>query len=383
MKIKITLLKIDQKVNHPIVRLTNNNPTIYSIYYYTILQLRKMLFLLCGGWNRIATANLTLKDKLNSACRLFGNKYDVLKYKSDLLASYILYGIDPEEYFLYDFPSLKHDERRCFLSDRERKFGCKKILNWNTYYELKEKDVFYKLTSQYFNREVCIVKKETDFKNFQEFIRKQPRFFAKPNNGTFGLEAEIINISDFDEEKDLFQYFISKNNTWVLEEIINQDPEMAVWNNSCVNTVRMTSFIRTDGKHVVLQPFIRTGRNGAIVDNAGAGGIFAVFDPETGIVITDGVDESGNRFKKHPNSDIVYRGWQIPYYKELKSLTEIVHRSLPKYHKYVGFDFALSTKGWLLVEGNWGQFLGQIAEQKGVRYQFEQLMGLPEDTCFE
>jgi hypothetical protein len=158
---------------------------------------------------------------------------------------------------------------------------------------------------------------------------------------------------------------------------------MAVWNNSCVNTVRMTSFICTDGKHVILQPFIRTGRNGAIVDNAGAGGIFAVFDPETGIVITDGVDESGNRFEKHPDSNIVYRGWQIPYYNELKTLTEIVHRSLPKYHKYVGFDFALSTKGWLLVEGNWGQFVGQIAEQKGVRYQFEKLMGLPEDTCFE
>ena len=102
MKVKITLLKIDQKINRPIVRFTNNKPTLFSIYYYTILQLRKLLFLLCGGWNRIATANLTLKEKLNSACRLFGNKYDVLKYKSDLLASYILYGIDPEEYFLYD-----------------------------------------------------------------------------------------------------------------------------------------------------------------------------------------------------------------------------------------------------------------------------------------
>ena len=39
--------------------------------------------------------------------------------------------------------------------------------------------------------------------------------------------------------------------------------------------------------------------------------------------------------------------------------------------RYVGFDFALTQEGWVLVEGNsLGQFVGQIAEQKGVRKQF-------------
>ena len=48
--------------------------------------------------------------------------------------------------------------------------------------------------------------------------------------------------------------------------------------------------------------------------------------------------------------------------------------SLPEQHKYVGFDFALTDEGWVVVEGNWGNFPHQVCLGKGIRKEFEQLM---------
>ena len=163
---------------------------------------------------------------------------------------------------------------------------------------------------------------------------------------------------------------MSDQGNWVVEELVVQHPETAVWNESSVNTVRVPSFRTPEGVYI-LQPFFRTGRKGSIVDNAGQGGVFAVFDPETGVITTDGVNEFGGRYPTHPDSGIRFKGWQIPYWKELKSLVAEVHQSLPEHHRYVGFDFALNKDGqWVLIEGNWGQMVGQMAELKGIRRQF-------------
>ena len=77
---------------------------------------------------------------------------------------------------------------------------------------------------------------------------------------------------------------------------------MSQWNSSSVNTVRIPTFLTSKGFSVA-EPFLRTGRAGEIVDNAGAGGIFAVINPSDGCIITDGVDEAGHTYVHHPNSN--------------------------------------------------------------------------------
>ncbi len=125
-----------------------------------------------------------------------------------------------------------------------------------------------------------------------------------------------------------------------------------------------------------MQPFFRTGRQGQIVDNAGAGGILSVIDVDTGKILTDGSDEKNHSFDRHPDSNIVYKGWQIPRWDDLLLLVKEIHLSLPKEFVYVGFDFALTKDGWDLIEGNWGQMLGQIAEQRGIKKEFNYFMGI-------
>ena len=147
-----------------------------------------------------------------------------------------------------------------------------------------------------------------------------------------GADTFVTEVKNEEDVKNLYQQ-LKQNGDWMVEQLIVQHPDTASWNESSVNTLRIPSFRTNDGVRI-LQPFFRTGRKGSVVDNAGHGGIFAVFDPETGIITTDGVDEHGGRFEYHPDSHKKFKGWQIPHWEELKALVKDIHHSLPAHHRY-------------------------------------------------
>lgn len=168
----------------------------------------------------------------------------------------------------------------------------------------------------------------------------------------------------------MFDKVVSYGGNWVAEELIVQAEDMANWNMSSVNTIRLLSFSTDEGIKFTTS-FIRTGRDGAVVDNGGAGGIFAAIDEDSGKIITDGFDEFAHLYVCHPNSNIKYKGWQVPYWEELKETAIAVHSTVFPDMKYIGWDFALTEKGWVLIEGNWGQFLQQAPLGFGLRNVFD------------
>ena len=290
------------------------------------------------------------------------------KLAKDILRAYFINHMKPEEYFLYHFQDKTYEERQQWLSNKDRMDIMMKKYGAAVFSELRDKKKFYELAKDYFKREVCFVNDQTPSEQFIDFAIRQKRFIMKPLNGTLGDSTFISTTNTEDEAKSLLSQLLEKG-SWIAEELIIQHSSTAEWNPSSVNSMRIPSFRTADGVRI-LQPFFRTGRKGSVVDNAGHGGIFAVFDEETGVITTDGVDEHGGRFAQHPDSGLTFKGWQIPYWKELKELTAEVHHSLPSHHQYVGFDFALTDNGWVLIEGNWGQMVGQMAELKGIRHEF-------------
>ncbi len=291
------------------------------------------------------------------------------KLEKDLVKTLISHRMKPEEFFLYGLRDKGYWERKEFLSDSERRDYIVKYESPSTYKGIDNKKSFYIDTKDYFHRDACIIDKETSKQDFLKFALCHDRFFAKPVNGTWGRGATILSVKDEEEASALYDQLVEEDE-WIVEQLIEQVPETAAWNSSSVNTIRIPA-IRTHTGCKILQPFIRTGRKGAIVDNAGGGGIFAVFDAETGIITTDGVDEHGGRFERHPDSGIRYKGWQVPRYDELKAVVAKLIHDIPSHPRFVAFDFALTPEGWVLVEGNSnGQFVGQIAEHKGVRKDF-------------
>lgn len=296
----------------------------------------------------------------------------------DVVSCFLLYGVTSTEYYLYDFFNKRHKERNEYLSDAMLDAICMESLQdkWrDVYNQLRDKLEFYKLTSKFFKREVFVYSKNVNRNDFISFIQKNQKFIAKPLRGTMGANTHIVDMSNY-KDLDLFEQAYGDNQEWIFEELINQSSEMSAWNPTSVNTVRIPSY-REKKAIETHYPFFRTGRAGMVVDNGGQGGIFASIDVQTGCICTNGADEKGHEYIEHPDSKLKFKNWKIPQWKELLQLSAEIHRSLPLNHKYVAFDFALTSTGWVLVEGNWGQFVcQQMTLKKGLKKTFEKLMRL-------
>ena len=357
-------------VNRKMLHLFEKSKPTLAFYEHAILPVEACFFK--AGDYRISP---TFKQELLKAKELFyteEDKQDLHKSKkleNQLIRSYISQQFTIKEFFLYGLRDMGFKEKREYLSDLERKSMLDKVNNQAAEHELTNKGAFYLAAKQYFKRDACIINQKNDINIFVNFTSRHPTFIVKPIEGSTGKDASILTVGSPTEARVLFVKLASQD-TWIAEELIQQHPAMAEWNPSSVNTLRVPT-IATENGIKILQPFFRTGRKGAVIDNAGQGGIFAVFDPETGVLITDGVDEMGGRYECHPDSGIKYKGWQIPHYQEMKDLTTEIIQMLPSKPRYIAFDFALTPDGWVLVEGNYnGQFVGQIAERKGVRREF-------------
>lgn len=292
------------------------------------------------------------------------------RMEKDMVQSLLALEITPLEFFLFDFPHLSYKERATYLSDTERWRVLHELFGKEVHMDHSDKWRFYQLTKPYFHREACKVGPDVPKEEFMSFYSRHPRFFLKELMGCFGKNAHMLEPKDTAEAEEVYKKLYDYGQ-WMIEEPIIQSKEMASWNASSVNTVRVASFLTREGVHHNLTPLFRAGRLGAIVDNGVSGGIGAGIDVKTGRIYTEGFDEHGHHFERHPDSGVPYMGWQVPDWDALMRLIEEIHRSLPPYHRYVAFDMAHTAQGWVLVEGNWGQMvLLQRGAQRGVRKEF-------------
>ena len=308
----------------------------------------------------------------------FGDKAFMEKTIHDIVKSYYLYGTNANEYFCYKFPEKKRHERETYLPRLKKdRMLVHQMQGKHDYFfgQIKDKNTFYEMAKPFFGREACRVENDDDLNVFASFVQKHPRFIAKPTRGGCGKGIEILDLKDYEGKVEkAFDYLREEDTSYIVEELVEQDPRIAEWNCSSLNTIRVPS-MRTKNGIVVFYPSIRIGRAGSIVDNAGAGGTFAAIDPKTGLIISDGFDKRGHCYKEHPNSHKRYKGEQIPEWNALLNAERRLHESMPKEHKYIAFDFALSTKGWVVIEANWGELsMPQVEFGKGLYNEFKSLL---------
>jgi len=295
--------------------------------------------------------------------------------KHDMVRSFFLYNANPEEYFLYDFRNSSHEVRGSFLTRMDKDNAMIKRVGLGENYQLlHNKFKFYEKFKTMFNREVCVLRKGTDNSaDFAEFCKNNPRYIAKPLCGRGGTDVMIRETDGTAEgSKAEAEHLLSLADEWICEELIRQDPRMAVLNASSVNTVRIYSFMNKRG-FFVFETDIRMGRSGFDVDNACSGGITAGVDPKTGKVMTKAFDKNNNYYTEHPDNHVSLVDFQVPDWDKLIENVKKVHEMIP-FYPYVGWDFALSENGWQLVEGNWGNPIGQFISKKGIKKEFFELI---------
>lgn len=297
---------------------------------------------------------------------------------NEIIQDNIIYGISPEEFFLYNFRYITDKDKKTFVPKKEYRKTISNSLDKSWVRNYNSKYNCYLIFKEYFKRDAIKVENFDDYDIFKEFVSKHKKYIIKVIDGSLGANVSVVNVNENDSVKNLFFYAL-KYGGCIIEEFVNQDSAFAAFNESSVNTIRLTT-VCNDGKVEYLFSLARFGRDNEIVDNGGQGGIISMVDPLTGEVISDGYTEDLAKFTEHPNSHLTIKGFCVPRWNELLQMAEKL-AVMAKGVTVIGWDFALTDRGWVIIEANTQpsifpiQMLMAQTFNHGIRKEYERLLG--------
>jgi hypothetical protein len=183
-------------------------------------------------------------------------------------------------------------------------------------------------------------------------------FIKKTYDSHGGANTFRISSEDFPLERsfvtDLFS--VVKDSAYLFQQTVIQHAELNRLNPSCINTIRIDTFIDRDSKIEVISPYLRMSISNLHVDNTSSGGCFVGVDPDGRLKkygYTSITKAGGKILTAHPISGVIFQGFQIPYYAEAIQLIMQVAGIVPDL-RLIGWDIAITETGPLLIEGNNG-----------------------------
>lgn len=192
------------------------------------------------------------------------------------------------------------------------------------------------------------------------------RVFSKPTWGTKGglcllfEDGKPVNMS----EEAAFRQL--KQRPYVFQPYIDQHPDMAAVNASSVNTIRLNILRDEKGHRRLVAPFAKFGRDGALVDNSGAGGITLPLDSESGRAVGPAfrhLKVGGETYSKHPDSRFELGEFTPPFFDEARELSMEASGLFP--NRIIAWDIAITRDGPVIVEGNYVPSLDYIQMSVG------------------
>ncbi len=209
------------------------------------------------------------------------------------------------------------------------------------------------------------------YEAFSDFIKGLSSYFYKPFDGDGGHGIKKIYVESSDDEyiKKLYDDLkvLPKG---LLEETIIQHAELDRLNPNAVQTIRIMIFLHHDGPKIIFAT-LRTGLLAdAFIDNACSGGGFANINLETGAIQTNAYSKLTSAMsienmsdiniaclkdglEKHPITGVTFKGFQIPYFEEAKSMVIEIAKTVNFYNRrLLAFDIAITNMGPSIVEVN-------------------------------
>jgi hypothetical protein len=205
--------------------------------------------------------------------------------------------------------------------------------------------------------------------DLERFLSAVPvqRFCAKETEGWNGrgfVACDVVRDADqpmlrvlgsndlisCDEFAQRYAQYTPQGNR-ILQEYIEQHPAMEALNPSSVNTVRMMVYQPESGPPRAFGAFARIGRAGVLVDNVGAGGMWAVADLDTGRLGPGRRPKLDIDYAQHPDHGSPIEGAMVPDWEAAK---EVACRTLAAFPstRYLGVDVAFTANGPLIIEVN-------------------------------
>ena len=297
------------------------------------------------------------------------SKASLWMQRGRMVLTRMIYGISFKDYLQCRGDQLSFSQISDLVPFSEQKKLWKQVNNSDLRHILTDKYKAYLHFREYYQRDVLFVSGRESIEVFKSFCRSHPQFIVKPLSRCCGRGIQLVDTC---EGTFCYEDFVdSYPDGFVVEEVIKQNAVMSSLHPESVNTLRINTANYGDSVEVKW-PCLRIGCGNSIVDNAGAGGIFGAIDIATG-VITNVSDEFHHTYTEHPDTKIPLIGFQVPRWQEACEMATNLARLFPYCH-FVGWDLALTDKGWVMVEGNHRPLLiYQVATGKGIRKEFSDM----------
>ena len=303
-------------------------------------------------------------------------KYGEDFIRKDCFFCHFGYGFSAGEYFAFKLYEKDSRTRRTYVTDLYRQkmsYYMNDIIEMEVFFDKYKTSKKY---AQYYKRETMFAGSEQDLDTFKAFVSRHGSFVVKPYQLSRGRGVRLIESPKGDAEAEAMFADLISDGKKILEEPIVQGDVLGAFHPGSVNTIRCVAIAR-DGQLHIPYCIIRMGRGNSFVDNASAGGVFAIIDPENGEIVSDGTDESNNVYVEHPDTHIHFKGYRIPQWDTFMAFIREIAFYNPKI-RYVGWDIAYGRdKGWMIVEGNCTCQLEarQVACGHGMKKEFDAIIG--------
>ena len=284
-----------------------------------------------------------LKTTVNLVYKENPNKSKIYIF-FDVIFNVLRYGLSFTDYKKCNFINLNKNEKQKCLSMREyRKLI--KYLN-NTKYDsiFLNKILFNKVFKKYIKRDFIDLR-VVSLNEFIDFVKDKKTFFVKKHNSFGGDGVEkIVNINlNYSE---LYNKLLN-NKQYLVEETIKQHLYLNKINDKAVNNIRVVTLIK-EGKVYIIAKVLRL--NDGIEEFISCHDIMISLDDE-GNFISKAYDDNLVNYLKHPVSNFDFTKGKIPYMKEIIDMAYKAALEVPEV-RFVGWDFAITEKGPLIIEGN-------------------------------
>lgn len=149
------------------------------------------------------------------------------------------------------------------------------------------------------------------------------------------------------------EFLLDYGDDFVLQEAVQQHPDIARFNPSSVNTLRIAVYRSViDNEPHAVASVIRIGKEGMFVDNAHAGGLLCGINILTGKLDNILLDQYGNRYETLNGIDYQNNEYFIPQWERVKGFVCDIARKLV-HHRFIAFDVTVDIHGEVrLIEYN-------------------------------
>lgn len=345
--------------------------------------------------NRLLLPVQEKKHLMEWASTITPDKSEKKRIIVDYKSLYETKGLRTDEYYEFEFEKQDEEFRRTFLGLNEQRFYLD-YLNPVRYYSLaRNKYIAHKMLDNtgvrkselycYYQPEARYIASNESANDIAGVLRilqakGVQSCVIKTTESSHGDNVWVIKSFDYKDSDALMTRFdgqiiklsdVLGKEALIFESVVRQTKQFASFNESSVNTVRFMTTLHPDGSARVIATWMKFGRAGKCVDNAGSGGnVDAAVDVETGriynVVQFDGWRNIKD-MERHPDSGTQLNGIIIENWQEIKEEVIKFQQCFP-YCKAAGWDIAITDDGPVAIEVNdfWDR-TGQYFIRRGWR----------------